>query len=285
MTTRPFAKSSRCTRAPARSGARGARRVHRRPRMVTPARHRSASARAASMRCTLSRSSRVLGLAGCGGGSGGRRRSRSAGARSTGSTTHIDGTPAAQQADARSPTRSSSRTARTLTKFKRGAGPHTGVHVIFVRGDLGAIVHHHPPIAAERHVHRHGRRSRSPARTASSSTSTRSSRRRSRTSSSSRALHVAGAYTPQPLPPPPRPQTVDGYRFTLHGAPHLRAIEPAFLSFTVTRPNGAPAHVHAVVRRARARDLLPQGIARLLPHARVRARRARAARACSAARR
>ena len=53
---------------------------------------------------------------------------------------------------------------------------------------------------------------------------------------------MQGAYTPQPLPPPASTQTVDGYRFTLHGAPHLRAIQAAFLSFTVTGPNGAPAH-------------------------------------------
>ena len=37
---------------------------------------------------------------------------------------------------------------KALTKFRRGAGPHTGVHVIYVRRDLGEIVHHHPPVAA-----------------------------------------------------------------------------------------------------------------------------------------
>jgi hypothetical protein len=34
---------------------------------------------------------------------------------------------------------------------------------------------------------------------------------------------------------------VNGYRITLHGVPHLRAIQPAFLHFTVTSPSGAPA--------------------------------------------
>src|SRR4029077_10839071 len=33
-----------------------------------------------------------------------------------------------------------------LTKFKRGSGPHTGVHLIYVRKDLEDIVHHHPPL-------------------------------------------------------------------------------------------------------------------------------------------
>jgi hypothetical protein len=33
-----------------------------------------------------------------------------------------------------------------LTRFRRGAGPHTGVHVIVVRDDLTEIVHKHPPV-------------------------------------------------------------------------------------------------------------------------------------------
>ena len=35
-----------------------------------------------------------------------------------------------------------------LTQFRRGAGPHTGVHVIVVRDDLTEIVHKHPPVPA-----------------------------------------------------------------------------------------------------------------------------------------
>ena len=35
-----------------------------------------------------------------------------------------------------------------LTDYRRGAGPHTGVHLIVVRDDLGVIIHRHPPIAA-----------------------------------------------------------------------------------------------------------------------------------------
>ena len=33
-----------------------------------------------------------------------------------------------------------------LTKYKHGAGPHNGVHLIIVRRDLGVIIHHHPPV-------------------------------------------------------------------------------------------------------------------------------------------
>ncbi len=42
-----------------------------------------------------------------------------------------------------------------MTRFKTGAGPHTGVHLIIVRQDLGAIVHRHPPVAGERPARRH----------------------------------------------------------------------------------------------------------------------------------
>ncbi|MGZ8706462.1 MAG: hypothetical protein ACXW0R_03665, partial [Gaiellaceae bacterium] len=36
-----------------------------------------------------------------------------------------------------------------LTSYRTGSGPHTGVHLIIVRSDLGAIVHTHPPIGAD----------------------------------------------------------------------------------------------------------------------------------------
>src|SRR3954464_9206678 len=38
---------------------------------------------------------------------------------------------------------------KPLTSYKRGPGPHTGVHLIYVRRDLATIVHRHPPIAAD----------------------------------------------------------------------------------------------------------------------------------------
>jgi hypothetical protein len=35
---------------------------------------------------------------------------------------------------------------KLLTHFRKGAGPHTGVHLIIVRDDLSTIIHQHPPI-------------------------------------------------------------------------------------------------------------------------------------------
>ena len=37
---------------------------------------------------------------------------------------------------------------KIMTRFRSGAGPHTGVHLIIVRDDLSTIVHKHPPIPA-----------------------------------------------------------------------------------------------------------------------------------------
>ena len=36
-----------------------------------------------------------------------------------------------------------------LTRYRHGAGPHTGVHLIVVRRDLSVIVHKHPPISKD----------------------------------------------------------------------------------------------------------------------------------------
>ena len=41
---------------------------------------------------------------------------------------------------------------KVLTRFRTGAGPHTGVHLIIVRDDLSQIVHKHPPIPANGHL-------------------------------------------------------------------------------------------------------------------------------------
>ena len=113
--------------------------------------------------------------------------------------------------------------------------------MIYIRNDLGAIVHHHPQIAANgSFTDTVFFPSGGPYRVVidvypQQSTPQPNFQLFTR-------VHVKGAYSPQPLPPPALSAEVDGYRFSLHGPPRLRAIQAAFLSFTVTRPNGAPAH-------------------------------------------
>jgi hypothetical protein len=148
-----------------------------------------------------------------------------------------------------------------LTEYKRGSGPHTGVHVIFVRSDLGALVHVHPPIGPDGRVHEN-----------------------IKLPTAGRYRVVVDAYpnlpgalrnfqlfrsvkaTGKPAAPAPssarRAATVDGYRFVLKQPPPLRAIKPAFLTINVTRPDGSPARftpwfgalAHAIFFRAGSLD-------------------------------
>ena len=87
-----------------------------------------------------------------------------------------------------------------LTAYKRGSGPHTGVHVILVRDDLSSIIHRHPPIGADGNVSEQIIACRSRARTASSSTRTRNRPGQPNFQLFSK-IDAAGSYKPKPLPP------------------------------------------------------------------------------------
>jgi hypothetical protein len=127
-----------------------------------------------------------------------------------------------------------------LTSFRKGPGPHTGVHVIIVRSDLGMIIHRHPPIGPGGRI---------------SETVTLPTPGRYRLVVDAypaqsgpvpnfqlfRWLTVTGKPVSQPLPPFRPTVSVDGYRLTLQHVPKLKAISPAFLNLTITRPDGRPA--------------------------------------------
>lgn len=73
---------------------------------------------------------------------------------------------------------------------------------------------------------------------------------------------VRGSYHPQPVPAYRSTQVVDGYRFQIQGHPHLRAIEPNFLTIHVLDPSGHKArfttwrgaYAHAIFFRAGSLD-------------------------------
>ena len=128
-----------------------------------------------------------------------------------------------------------------LTQYKRGPGPHTGVHLIVVRRDLATIVHEHPPID------KNGRASikitftdPGPYRVVIDAYPANGGIQPNFQLFTT--LHVAGTYAPQPLPPLATTQTIDGYRFTLQGRPSLKAIQAGQIVFTVTDPHGKPVH-------------------------------------------
>jgi hypothetical protein len=148
-----------------------------------------------------------------------------------------------------------------LTSYRTGSGPHTGVHLIIVRSDLGAIVHKHPPIGAD-------------GRITEKVTLPTPGRYRVvvdayprlsgplRNFQLFRSITVAGKATPRPLPPFEPEVTVGGYRFMLNHPSALHAIRPAFLRLNVTRPDGSPARftpwfgalAHAIFFRAGSLD-------------------------------
>jgi hypothetical protein len=176
-------------------------------------------------------------LAGCGGGSGTKQGIAIQPARAY--TLELTPTTVAAGKTAAFHGRIVQPDGTTLKAFKRGNGPHTGVHLIFIRRDLSTIVHLHPPIAADGTFTDHiAFASGGPYRVVVDAYPASGPQPNFQLFSS---VTVSGTYAPQPLPPLKTTQVVDGFRFALHGTPHLRAIDPAFLKFTVTAPDGKPA--------------------------------------------
>lgn len=133
--------------------------------------------------------------------------------------------------------------------------------MIFVRSDLGAIVHVHPPIRGD-------------GRIEEDITLPTAGRYRVvvdaypklsgplRNFQLFRWITVPGTPVVKPVPPFKPAVTVSGYRFALRNHPPLRAIRAAFLTVTVGRPDGSPARftpwfgalAHAIFFRAGALD-------------------------------
>jgi hypothetical protein len=148
-----------------------------------------------------------------------------------------------------------------LTHYRRGAGPHTGVHLIVVRRDLGAIIHKHPPIGPD------GRLEEAvtfptPGRYRVIVDAYPNLSGPLRNFQLFRWVTVKGQYTPKSLPAFSPNVDADGYRFTMRKPPPLRAIKPAFLQISVRRPDGKPATftpwfgalAHAIFLRAGTLD-------------------------------
>jgi len=150
---------------------------------------------------------------------------------------------------------------KPLTDYRRGSGPHTGVHLIIVRSDLATIIHRHPPVAAD------GRISEqitfpAPGRYRVVVDAYPNLSGPQRNFQLFHTIRIAGDTVTKALPPFQSSVDIDGYRVTLHGRPRLKAIQAAFLSITVTDPNGRPARftpwygalAHAIFFRARSLD-------------------------------
>ena len=150
---------------------------------------------------------------------------------------------------------------KPLTSYRRGSGPHTGVHLIMVRRDLSTIIHLHPPVAAD------GTISETVAFTEPGPyrvvvDAYPNTTRPQRNFQLFGSLRVEGAYHPAPLPAYRSTDVEKGYRITLHGRPSLHAIQAGFLTVTVAEPSGKPARftpwfgalAHAIFFRAGTLD-------------------------------
>jgi hypothetical protein len=149
---------------------------------------------------------------------------------------------------------------KPLIHFKRGPGPHTGVHLIIVRRDLATIVHKHPPIAADGTIKETVTFSKpGPYKVVVDVYPASGPLPNFQLFTT---LNVAGKYVPQKLPPFSPTVTTGGYTFTLHGKPNLHAIQADFLTLTVAGKDGKPAKftpwfgalAHAIFFREKSLD-------------------------------
>jgi hypothetical protein len=150
---------------------------------------------------------------------------------------------------------------KPLTSYRTGSGPHTGVHLIIVRSDLGALIHKHPPIGPD------GRISESitlptPGKYRVVVDAYPNLSGPLRNFQLFAVITAPGTAPTTPLGSFHRTADVAGYRFTLKNRPRLKAISPAFLTLDVTRPDGATATftpwfgalAHAIFFRAGSLD-------------------------------
>jgi hypothetical protein len=130
-----------------------------------------------------------------------------------------------------------------LTDYKRGAGPHTGIHLIVVRRDLGVIIHRHPPVGADGRVSETvDFPSAGPYRVLVDAYP--GAKGAPRNFQLHTDLRVGGTYRPRPLPPFAARQNVGGYTIRLRRPKGIHSIEATTLTAKVTDPSGKPVVFH-----------------------------------------
>lgn len=127
---------------------------------------------------------------------------------------------------------------KPLTSYKTGGGPHTGVHLIIVRDDLGYIIHQHPPVGPGGQLRQTVTfPAPGPYRVLVDVYPNIPGGQPNFQLFES--VQVAGAYHPQALPPFKPDLTVDGYHIDMQGHPALHAIQAQFVNVAVTDRSGA----------------------------------------------
>jgi hypothetical protein len=128
----------------------------------------------------------------------------------------------------------------TLTAYRTGPGPHTGIHLIIVSDDLSTIIHRHPPMEA-------GGRFRqqvvfpAPGRYRVIVDVYPKKRQPLPNFQLFKDVQVRGVPKPQPLGSYQAVQHIGGFTFTAPKRPQLRAIQAALMTVHVTDASGKPA--------------------------------------------
>jgi hypothetical protein len=149
----------------------------------------------------------------------------------------------------------------TRTNYRRGPGPHTGVHVIVVRDDLSDLIHRHPPVQQNGEVSEQIDFPQ-PGRYRVVVDAYPQIQGGPPNFQLFEDVQVGSTDTEAPVPPFRRTVMVDGYRVTLLGKARVRALQPTFLEARVTDPQGRPARftpyygalAHAIFFRAGSLD-------------------------------
>ena len=183
----------------------------------------------------------VVGLAGCGGSSS--DSAITAPKVAPAQTTHLaafapagtvaPGKPVTMTFDIKLPN------GKTLTQYKTGPGPHTGVHLIIVRNDLAYIIHQHPPIPPSG-VLRQSITFPAPGPYHVLVDVYPNVPGMLPNFQLSRSVTVTGAYHPKKLPPFKAHEVVDGVHFDMQPFSPLHAIQATFLHVNVTDAHGKP---------------------------------------------
>ena len=182
----------------------------------------------------------VLALAGCGGGSSSSGFPTIQPARTYSLAAFTPKAPAAVGKPVRVSFVIRQPNGAPLTDFRRGSGPHTGVHLIIVRRDLSTIIHMHPPVAANGTISTKITFTEpGPYRVVVDAYPNTSGPQKNFQLFGS--LRVSGTYKPAKLPAYAATDAVDGYRVTIRGRPNLHAIQAGFLTIDVKTPAGRPA--------------------------------------------
>jgi hypothetical protein len=129
----------------------------------------------------------------------------------------------------------------TLTHYRTGAGPHTGVDLVIVRQGADAIIYTDTTLA-KNGVAREDVTLPAPGRYRVIVDAYPNQANVPRNFQLFTHINATGN-TAAPKLPTGTTVTIDGYRFTIHGAQTLKAIQPTLLLITVTDPNGRPAQM------------------------------------------